>query len=146
MLQKKVKRLFIVPALIINSMLTSMATAQASDLPRGYSQTCQNLGYDEETGELLARCQTIDGEYQHTFIELNKYITNDEGKLVWSREGNYIYSAGNCNITNSTDSLPGELTDLECDGVKSSNGEIWSVAIVLDEHIENVNGRLEYYE
>ena len=120
-----------------------MATAQASDLPRGYSQTCRNLAYDEDEGELFAKCRTIDGEYEQTSIDLNRYITNDDGNLEWSREeGNYVDTAGACDITNSTNGL----TYLRCDGVRSKNNEIRFATIVLDEHIENIDGQLQYYK
>ena len=134
-LQRKIK-LLAIPAIIINSMLTGMATTQANT-SRGYTQTCTNIIY--KAGYLAATCRTKDGAYRKSDIDLNNYITNKDGTLMWGREGNFADSS-NCEVVVNNDSI----SNLYCytravDGTKKLD------TLNLDAHIENINGWLQYY-
>ena len=134
-------KLLVVPAIIINSMLTGMGTAQASSLSRGFTQTCTDLTYD--TGEIFAKCQTIDGRYQISSISLNSYIANHDGVLVWNGEGNYVDTSSKCMVLTADRTITSHLW---CDQVKTTNGRDEFATLMLDEHIENVDGQLQYYK
>ena len=144
MIQTKIIELILLPTLLSSLLLTNKPTLQANRLSRGYPQTCINLYYDDGIGELFARCRTIDGEYEESSIDLNKYIANEDGNLVWNKGGNYIESVDKCNITSNTNKQS-RLTYLKCIEVSSVDGGEKLHIILLDEHIENENGQLKYY-
>ena len=127
-------KLLAIPAIITNSMLTSVATAQAS-LPRGFTQTCTDV--ELQAGTLFATCRTIDGREQRSSIDLNRYIANKNGDLMWSRGGNFAATSSNCETDTMTPYGSNTLSYLFCSG---------KTPLALDEHIENVDGRLRYYE
>lgn len=142
-LQSKVK-LLAVPAVIINSMLISMGTAQANS-PRGFTQTCTDI--DAHKGTLSAKCRRIDRRYRTSSIDLNSYIANHNGVLVWSRKGNYVDTTNNCQtytVTPYTSNLT-PLSYHSCDA-RTIDGQNSYGTVTLDEHIENVDGQLQYFE
>ena len=142
-LQSKLK-LLAIPAIIINLMPTSMATAQAN-LPRGFTQTCTDLFYS--AGQLSAKCRTINGGYRTSSIDLNRYIASSNGNLVWSREGNFASTFSNCQPPTSPQAYVASQTRsyLTC-SARTTDGRDFTSTIVLDEHIENIDGQLQYYK
>lgn len=137
-LLRKIK-LLAIPAIIINLMLTGMATAQANS-PRRYELTsmmgnaCTNSVY--EAGELFAKCGIPHtGEYRQTSIDLNKYIANHEGVLVWSKEGNFADTSSDCRI-----SPPGySSSTLACYARTIDSRDVFT-SLDLGEHIAYVDG------
>ena len=115
-------------------MLTGVATAQ-SNLPRGFTQTCTDV--ELQAGTLFATCRTIDGRVRRSSIDLNKYIANKNEDLMWSRGGNFAATSNNCETSSMTPYGSNTLSYLSCSG---------RTPLALDEHIENVNGYLRYYE
>ena len=116
-------------------MLTGMATARAYTLT-GYTQTCTNIIYG--AGALAAICRTEDGAYRKSYINLDKYITNRDGTLVWGGEGNFS-DTSDCKVVvnnNSTSNLYCYTTAI--DGIEKLD------ILNLDTHIQNINGWLQY--
>ena len=132
-------KLLAIPAVIINSMLISIGTAQAYS-SRGFTPTCTDLSY--KVGKLSAKCRGIDGGYRTSSVDLNKSISNQDGVLVWSKEGNYIDSSNNCQTIIADRTITSHLW---CDRVKATDGQEVFATLMLDEHIENVDGQLQYY-
>ena len=116
-----------------------VGTAQAQSL-RGFSQTCTDVDY--KAGELSAKCQTIDGENTRSSIDLNSYIASYDGDLVWSREGGYVNTFNDCKIQ-SIPLFTSRIVSLSCDARKI-DGRNSIATVVLDEHIVNVDGQLQY--
>lgn len=126
-------------------MPTSMATAQAN-LPRGFTQTCTDLSYN--AGQLSAKCRTINGEYRTSSIDLNRYIASSNGKLVWSKEGNFASTFSNCQSPTSSPQayVSSQTRSYFTCSARTIDGRGFTSTIVLDEHIENVDGQLQYYK
>lgn len=140
-LQSKVK-LLTIPAIIINSMLIGMATAQASS-SRGFTQTCTDVIIHK--GKLFAICKMIDGRSRRSSINLNSYIANRDGVLVWSEGGNYVNTTKNCKAYSATpygSLVP--LSYLSCNA-STRNRRNSHTTLKLDKHIENINGQLQYF-
>jgi hypothetical protein len=105
-------------------------------LAAGYfTKSCSNITLNQ--GRILeADCKRRNGSTARTGINLNNYITNINGTLVWTGRGNYIATSRNCHVVyKPNDSF------LKCD-VHKGNG-IWiSSTLNLDRHIANLNGNL----
>jgi hypothetical protein len=113
-------------------LLTGSALAQGD-----FTQTCRRI--DLRRGSFLdAVCQSVSGRPSRTGIDLNEYITNDNGNLRWQRNGNFILSSRNCEVSR----FRGD-TILRCD-TQRRNGSWASSSLNLDERIANINGTLRY--
>ena len=126
-LQRKVK-LLAIPAILINSMLIGMGTAQANS-SRGFTQTCTDVDY--EAGVLSATCRTIQGENQRSSINLGNSVTESD-----------------CTIPSATpygSSPQTPQTHLSCN-VRTRDGQVAHELVTLDDFIENVDGQLQFYE
>ncbi|MBH8577428.1 CVNH domain-containing protein [Nostocaceae cyanobacterium CENA369] len=102
-----------------------------------FSGSCANIGI--EKGRILeAYCRKNNGGYTQTSINLNNYIANDEGKLVWRRNGRYIATSKNCILTSQHG-----ISFLRCN-TRRENGN-WKLSTLnLDRRIANINGQLKY--
>lgn len=141
-LQSQVK-LLAIPAIIINSMLIGMTTAQANS-SRGFTQTCTNI--DIYKGRLFAICKMIDGRSRRSSINLNSYIANQKGVLVWSKGGKYLNTTNNCKTYSATSynsTVPQSY--LSCNASTRNSRNSYTI-LTLDEHIENINGQLQYFK
>ncbi|MBD1935583.1 CVNH domain-containing protein [Funiculus sociatus] len=105
-------------------------------LARGeFTKTCSNITLEE--GHFLeANCETNNGGRAQTGRSINNLIANRNGKLVWSRNGNYIATSQNCDVD-----FQSNRTFLECD-TRKSDGSWTSSTLELDRHIANINGNL----
>lgn len=89
---------------------------------------------------LAAECYKPDGSCMTSEIDLDAFLENDDGELMWvddgERPGLFSHTARNIRLTPGTDLLEVELAD--CDGV-------WVQDVIrLGQRIENVNGVLEF--
>ncbi|GGA24358.1 hypothetical protein CYANOKiyG1_39950 [Okeania sp. KiyG1] len=97
-----------------------------------FSQSCYDSGISGST--LFSTCRTISGYLNPTQINLNPYIENVDGSLMW-QPGNFIQT---CRYTQL--SGPSFLVG-EC----KTRDQVWVPAgINLDEHIANIDGTLKY--
>ena len=138
---RKIK-LLAVPAIIINLMLTGMATAQADstrryELTNSLGDACIDLRHN--AGVLSGSCQVPGEEYRQTSIDLNEYIANHDGVLVWSGEGNFADTSDNCSISPARESAV-----LICLARTIDGRDVMSPPLYLGDHIAYVDGQLQY--
>lgn len=97
-----------------------------------FSYTCSDSTIEGST--LSSTCAKMDGSPNATSIDLNPYIENVDGTLVWQPD-NFIAT---CRSTSLSD---GHILDAECQKMDQS----WmSTSIDLDEQIDNTDGTLMY--
>ena len=97
-----------------------------------FSKTSTNLTLNGSV--LSADCKDKQGNPQHSSIDLNKYISNQDGVLCWTNGGNFAASAVEL-------SLIGATLHAMC---RKINGVFAVSSINLDERISNINGVLSY--
>ncbi|NER50480.1 MAG: cyanovirin [Symploca sp. SIO1A3] len=108
-------------------MFTSHALALGD-----FSQTCYNSNVSSST--LSSSCRRIDGSINDTSINLNPYIENVDGTLVW-QPNNFIATCRNTGLTSPS------IMAAEC----KTRSQDWNdTSIDLDDHIANINGVLTY--
>ncbi|WP_375470271.1 CVNH domain-containing protein [uncultured Nostoc sp.] len=117
-----------------------LVTSFQSDIALGtgeFTKSCTNITLTQ--GRILeADCKTRNGRTAQTGINLNNYIVNQDGRLGWSRNGNYSASSRNCDVD-----FQGGRTFLMCDTRKRDNS-FTGASLNLDKHIANINGTLTY--
>ncbi|NEP37452.1 MULTISPECIES: CVNH domain-containing protein [Moorena] len=97
-----------------------------------FSQSCSVPHVS--ASELCAHCYTRDHQFNYTCIDLNYYIENLDGNLVWQPD-NFIET---CKETY----LSGEsIMNAKCEKI---DGSLNQADIDLDEHIANDDGNLVY--
>ncbi len=111
-------------------LMISMGKALASGQ---FSKTCDNIETDEPV-YLVADCRTRNGSVNYTSIDLNDYITNDNGHLRWASHGDFEKT---CYIIGVYENTMGA----RC---RARNGQYVEDNIDLDKHIANINGVLTY--
>lgn len=118
-------------------LLISMGKALASG---DFSRTCQNIKL--YTNRYMGRvylngdCRMRDGNIDHfAAIDLGDYITNNDGKILWSRDGNFQDSCTPPKLFNS------HILGTTC---RKRNGQYVYGEINLNEHIANIDGELKY--
>ena len=102
-----------------------------------FTKSCWNVDLNNNTF-LTADCRTRSGATANTGIQLNNRIANDDGRLVWRRNGNFGASSRNCDVDNQSG-----RTFLHCD-TQRRNGSWTSSSFNVDDHSANINGNLRY--
>lgn len=97
-----------------------------------FSRTCTNINVDGST--LTADCERINGSYNDTSINLDNFIGNIDGTLEWG----YSEFSLTCNEVGLAGS-----NRLRAECRKRDQSPLGSY-INLDEHIANIDGRLEF--
>jgi hypothetical protein len=127
----KVAFTFLFACLISFNLIVDNASATGQ-----FSKTCDDINIEGST--LSATCQTIDGDYQETSINLDKYVGNLDGKLSW---GDHDFSQ-TCENVAVAQSLKGEYQVAgKC---KTKAGAYTQTELGLDARIANIDGNLQY--
>ena len=132
---------FMKHVLVVASIATTSFLGQNVALAGGgFSASCPaRAGYWVLTSKFLleAFCYDEGHNLRGTEVSLGDHIANDDGRLVWQRNGGFQGS-----IVNSNCSLLSEgVTVLNCE-VYRRNGTIAVSSITLDDEIANYNGNL----
>ncbi|EMC95639.1 hypothetical protein BAUCODRAFT_46320, partial [Baudoinia panamericana UAMH 10762] len=90
--------------------------------------------YMEDRCTLAAECLTGHGQHQRSYLDLNDCFTNTDGRLLWSKGGDFAASARHIHLTEGGRALEAELGD-------GRGGWIHN-KVYLDERISNDGGRL----
>lgn len=107
-------------------------------------QSCSNFLIKEDTKSisLIAKCKMNNGSNNFkASINLNDYITNNQGKLEWKDNGNFRSSCNTGKLT-LLDNKPIVLS-YTCD---NASGTSFSGELDLRSHIINLNGELKYVQ
>lgn len=114
------------------SLAAILAISGSASWAGDFSKTCADSSVSEST--LYSVCERMDGSLMETSIDLNPYIANIDGILMW-QEDNFIET---CHSTMLSD---GSILEAECQKMDQS----WMpTSIDLDEHIDNTDGTLVY--
>lgn len=112
-----------------------------------FSRSCRNISLRYETEPiLLAECQNESGDWNRSELNLNNYIANMNGALVWLENGVF---GNTCLASDQNPRLPrdpfpnldGSVLTVRCE---TEQGSTQVTSINLDEHITNRNGSLTY--
>jgi CVNH domain len=120
---------------VVSFVVLTLAGTLASDAfaNGNYQNSCSNSTITFGT-LLLADCKTRDGKMNRTAINLDRYIVNDDGSMVWRRNGHFGASC-------SHPDLDGPRLRAMC---KTRDGRIAPASINLGENIANIDGKLIY--
>ncbi|KNG80036.1 glutamine-serine-proline rich protein [Aspergillus nomiae NRRL 13137] len=88
--------------------------------------------------ELVAHCGAISGQMRPSSIPLNSVLSNQFGKLVWARNGNFAASARNIRLVEG-----GKVLEAELANGRGGWDRSW---VRLDERISNQNGNLVFLD
>ena len=102
-----------------------------------FSKNCSNS--QMESSFLLSSCKRDNGDTNKTWIDLNEYISNDDGSLKWNKPGEFIK---NCEDIRLSSSLATRHIEMNAN-CEDNEATVW---IDLDEHITSTDGQLEYTE
>jgi CVNH domain. len=94
-----------------------------------FSETCRNISVDG--GQLTAICRTVDQRERHTGINLDRFVGNANGRLVWEGH-NFSHSAHSIHMRGSN------LSAI----CRTRDGRERKCSINLDTEISNINGKL----
>lgn len=105
-----------------------------------FTSSCQNIALftnidRNNSVSLSATCSNSVGNLTQTAVDLNDYISNSSGGLVWQDNGGFGGSVRNCQLRLEN------VTVLECEA-GDGNGSWKKAAITLDKTIVNDNGKL----
>ena len=119
--------------LLLNSLFLGLVFSSGSALAEGnFVSSCNNLTLDIPT--LSASCRSINHDVNRTSINLDGYIINSNGHLIWQRNGRFAKTVKNCYLWKST---------LNCQA-RSAGGQWLHSELNLNSRIENNNGNLIY--
>jgi CVNH domain len=122
--------------LTLAGTLTSDAFADGN-----YSHSCRTTALLVGT-VLEANCKKRDGStHDRASINLNAYIANDNGNLVWRRDGNFKGSCGNVRLGGG---IPFNGKPVLVATCLTIDGHLARPSINLDENIANIDGELVY--
>ena len=124
--------------LVVASIATTSFLAQDIALAGGgFSTSCLqvNLNHSSDGWELDATCRAKNQSLVNNHLPLNPHIANDNGNLVWRKNGGFSASAYDCNIYGQTNI---QLTCLAQD----RGGLLWTSSINLDDEIATYDGHL----
>ena len=96
-----------------------------------FSQSSRNIKIDGCV--LSADCQDLQGSYQPSTLNLNDYIANEDGSMVWRKGGNFWASSRGSSLTDPA------ILHAQC---RKIDGNYASSQIDLDEKIANIDGKL----
>ena len=119
-------------------LMISMGKAQASGQ---FSKTCNYTALQppknfSKKAILTADCRRRDGSINYeASINLNNYITNDNGYLRWASNGDFQESCYAAEL------IGPHTIEALC---RARNGNYYYDDIDLDDHISNINGNLVY--
>lgn len=131
-------------AFLALSYLHQVQTVQAKELRGNFSRTCTNINLDRMFGVLTACCEDGRGGCKEAEIELGKYLGNQNGVLLWGKNGAFQLTCGGYSLGSGADRA--KLT-AQC---TRGDGSISTTTKDLDEGISNNygklvwNGRLDY--
>lgn len=83
---------------------------------------------------LHARCKNQYGAFESSSLDLDDCIANDHGVMKWKRAGHFSSTA-------RKPRLDGIVLNAEC---RDSSGNYNHSALLLDEAIENIDGKLVF--
>lgn len=89
----------------------------------------------EGNSTLVADCSDTSHRYRRSAIDLNYCFTNNDGRLLWERDGNFAASARSIRLTDGGRYLEAELCSID--------GRWCHNRVNLNERIGNEDGRLE---
>jgi hypothetical protein len=98
-----------------------------------FSESSKNLEIRDKT-ILSAQCRDSQGAYHQSEIDLNSYITNNDGFLQWRPHGHFRANSKSIR-------LDGAVLKSMC---QRENGTWLSSQLNLDDKISNCNGKLIY--
>ncbi|KAK8039641.1 hypothetical protein PG993_008052 [Apiospora rasikravindrae] len=124
-------------SVITTTLFSTLAVVQG-----GFLQTCKDPSMIE--GGLEASCRTASGSWRHSRLSLNSCLANDNGVLVWRKNGGAMSSCrygrpqtGRYALCWSCD-MRGGSTDFDC-------VELGTNVHRVDDRINNQDGRLECF-
>ena len=118
---------------LLSSLFIGLAFSSSSALAEGnFAASCNNIKLDAPS--LSAYCRSINHDSNRTSINLNGYIINSNGHLIWQRNGNFSKSAKSCYLWKTT---------LNCQ-LRSAGGQWLHSELNLNNRISNSNGNLIY--
>ncbi|QIW95962.1 hypothetical protein AMS68_001480 [Peltaster fructicola] len=109
-------------------------TSRATSPARGHFHASSSNISLEEQRYLVARCKDCRGVPQHSKLDLNDCLSNDNGHFRWTRGGNFRASARNIELTTNGEVLRAEL--------RARDGRWKTATIRLPQRISNKNGQL----
>lgn len=115
----------LIPLFIIAMSLMTISSAIAGN----FSQTCHSISIED--GQLTAICRTRDQQERHTGINLDRFIGNADGRLVWEGH-NFSHSARSIHAR-------GHKLVAIC---RTRDGRERECSLNLDAGISNINGKL----
>ncbi|KAF7624675.1 hypothetical protein AFLA_000007, partial [Aspergillus flavus NRRL3357] len=92
----------------------------------------------ERGHELVAHCGAISGQMRPSSIPLNNVLSNQYGKFVWARNGNFAASARNIRLIEG-----GKVLEAELANGRGGWDRAW---MRLDERISNQDGNLVFLD
>ncbi|KAF2772622.1 CNVH-domain-containing protein [Teratosphaeria nubilosa] len=98
-----------------------------------FSHSSRNIYLDGHC-TLVAECCNVNGHHHRSHLDLNDCFTNENGRLLWARHGNFGASARHARLTEHGGALEAELGD-------GRGGWRWN-KVWLNERITNEDGRL----
>ncbi|XP_028416695.1 uncharacterized protein LOC114540885 [Dendronephthya gigantea] len=98
-----------------------------------FSKSSRNIKIHDSV--LSADCQDLQGFYQPSTLNLNDYIANEDGSMVWRKGGNFWASSRNSSLTDPA------ILHAEC---RRIDGSYASSQIDLDQKIANIDGKLTF--
>jgi hypothetical protein len=129
-------------AVISFGVLTLAGTLASDALADGdYSRSCRTTSLLVGT-VVEAKCKRRDGSTNDgASINLNDYIANDNGKLVWRRGGNFKGSCGNIRLGGGIPFTGDPVLAATC---LTRDRHLARPSINLDDNIANIDGELVY--
>jgi hypothetical protein len=106
-----------------------------------FTLSCDKDNIQINGSTLSTKCQKINGDFQETSIDLNRYIGSPDGKLSW---GDKDFSK-TCKNIGLAQLLRTRQLILVAECQPAVGGDIYSPSeIELDAHITNADGTLNY--
>lgn len=116
---------FVIAFFAMVMSLTAILPAMAGN----FSHTCRNISI--EGGQLTAICRTVDQRERHTGINLDRFVGNADGRLVWEGR-NFSHSSRSIRMRG------GKLMGI----CRTRDGRERKCSLNLDTEISNINGKL----
>ncbi|MDI1446381.1 CVNH domain-containing protein [Polyangium sp. 6x1] len=115
--------------------LTGLLAAGAAEARGAFEDSCDSIRIFNNTN-LSANCKMRNGNVHFgAFIDLNQYIANDDGKLVWRRGGNFGATCSSISVIHPQIGRMGAIC-------RQRNGMTVFSFIQLGDHIANIDGNL----
>ncbi|KAK7906477.1 hypothetical protein PG985_016214 [Apiospora marii] len=139
----------LVSSIIATTLLSNPALVYGS-----FTASCQHYDYigEFDTG-LKADCLDNNGNWVHTELDFNSCFANDDGTVVWRKNGNAMYSC--LDIGREEDCIRPDVNMFlpECQmvaklfqcGTRDRPDDDICNQIDINEHIHNRNGQLECF-